>query len=283
MTKKERIIVPIVGAVLLLVFTFTDLSISMALYTKNLFGRIFEVVGELPFAFFATFAFVLLFRFRSKKSKGISILLGIVFGLLAALFSLMGGFMSWNYLRENIEGAPQFLALLIAALLCGGAVLLARCVPREKAREAVTFAIIAIVYFLAVIIIMNVIKGVWGRMRIREMTDPLAQFTRWYVITSRGGFDNAYASFPSGHAMNAAGSILLCLLPSFVRGLAGKETLMKVIAYVWMGLICLSRVIMGAHFASDVTVGVLLSLLIFEVVRTIVCKKRKIKMPEGAA
>ena len=64
MTKKERIIVPIVGAALLLVFTFTDLPISMALYTKNLFGRIFEVVGELPFAFFATFAFVLLFRFH---------------------------------------------------------------------------------------------------------------------------------------------------------------------------------------------------------------------------
>ncbi len=280
MTKKERIIVPIIGVILLIVFTFTDLPISMALYTKNLFGRIFEVVGELPFAFLAMLACMMLFRFRSKKTKGISVLLGIVFGLITALFAVMGGFMAWNYLHENIEGVPQILALLFAVLLLAGGVMIARSVPREKSREAVTYAIIAIIYFLAVIIIMNVIKGIWGRMRIREMTDPLTQFTPWYVITSRGGFDNAYASFPSGHAMNAAGSILLCLLPSFVPCLYGKVTLMKTVAYIWMAVIAVSRIVMGAHFASDVTVGLLLSLLLFEVIRSIVCNKRKIQMPK---
>lgn len=283
MTKKERIIVPAVGVVLLAIFTFTDLPISMALFTRNSFGRVFEVVGELPFTFFAIFAFTLLYRFRSQKSRGASIALGIVFWLFTALFSLMGGFMCWNYLHENIAGAPQWIAIVIAAVLCVGAVLLARGVPLENARAAVTFAIIAIIYFAAVIVIMNVVKGIWGRMRIREMTDPLVQFTRWYVITPRGGFDNAFASFPSGHAMNAAGSILLCLLPAFVPGLAGKEALMKTIAYIWMALVAASRVVMGAHFASDVTVGVLLSLLIFEIIRSIVCKKRKIQMPKGAA
>ncbi len=283
MTKKERIIVPIIGIALLAVFTFADLPISMALFTKNLFGRVLEVVGELPFTFFAIFAFALLFRFRGKKSRGVYVGLGILFALLAALFAAMGGFMCWNYLHENGVPLPQPFAILIALALGGGAMLLSRCVPQDKKRESVTFAIIAIIYFVSVIVIMNVVKGVWGRMRIREMTDPLTQFTRWYVITPRGGFNNAYASFPSGHAMNAAGSILLCLLPSFMPALAGKETVLKVIAYVWMVLVAFSRVIMGAHFASDVTVGILLSLLLFEVVRTIVCNKRKIEMPKGAA
>lgn len=279
MTKKERIIVPCIGAVLLAIFTFTDLPISMALFTKNLFGRIFEVIGEVPFAFFAVFSFALLFRFRSKKTKAGNIVLGIVFAILTAAFALMGGFMTWNYLHENIAGAPQFLAVLFTLLFGAGAVLLSRSVPPEKAREAVTFAIIAIIYFVAVIIIMNVVKGFWGRMRIREMTDPLSEFTRWYVITPRGGFNNEYASFPSGHAMNAAGSILLCLLPSFVPKLYGKETLMKAIAYAWMIIVPVSRLVMGAHFASDITVGVLLSLLIFEVTRTGISKARKLQLP----
>lgn len=283
MTKRERLIVPAVGLSLLAIFTFADLPISMALFTKNLFGRVLEVLGEIPFAFFALFAFVLLFKFRSRKSRAAGALLGIVFGLLAVLFAAMGGFMCWNYLHENIPGAPVALVPVIAIVLLCGAVLLSRRVPAANARAAVTFAIIAIIYFVSVIVIMNVVKSVWGRMRIREMTDPLVQFTRWYVITPRGGFNNAFASFPSGHAMNAAGSILLCLLPSFVTGLAGKEALLKTIAYVWMALVACSRVVMGAHFASDVTAGILLSLLLFEIIRTIVCKARKLKMPENAA
>lgn len=281
MTKKERIIVPIVCVALLGVFTFTDLAFSMALFSKNLFGRFFEVVGELPFAFFSVFAFALLFKFRTRISKSAGIVTGIVFGLLAALFSVMGGFMTWNYLHENIENAPQFIAVIFAAALLAGAYLLARRVPKEKSREAITFAIIVIIYFVAVIVIMNLLKTIWSRMRIREMTDPITQFTRWYIITDHAGFDNAMASFPSGHAMNAAGTILLCLLPSFLQGLSGKVTLMKIIAYVWMVLIGISRVIMGAHFASDVVVGIMLSLILFEVIRVIICNARKTKLPYG--
>lgn len=273
----------LVGAALLTIFTFTDLAISMAVYGKNIFGQIFEVIGEVPFAFLAIFAFALLFRFRSKKSKAISIVLGIVFGLLTALFSTLGGFMTWNYLHENIAGAPQFIAIIIALALGVAAVLLSRTVPQEKQREAITFALIAIIYFISVIVVMNVIKGAWGRMRIREMTDATTQFTRWYVITPRGGFDNVYASFPSGHAMNAAGCILFCLLPSFVPGLRGKESILKIAAYIWIVVIGIGRVMMGAHFASDVTVGALLSLLMFEVIRTIVCALRKNKIPEDTA
>lgn len=279
MRTKERITVAAIGAALLALFTFTDLPISMALFTKNIFGRIFEVVGELPFAFLAVFAFALIFRFRSKKNQFVNILLMILFGLLTLLFAVMGGFMTWNYLQENIEGAPQFIAYIVTLAILAGAVLLARVVPGENKREAVTFALIAVIYFILVIVIMNLVKGFWGRLRIREMTDPINEFTRWYIITDRGGFDNVYASFPSGHAMNAAGTILLGLLPSFMPKLYGKEKLMKGIAYVWMFIIGICRVNMGAHFASDVTVGILLSLLIFEVVRTIICKARKTKLP----
>jgi hypothetical protein len=67
MEKKERRIVFSTGLLMLLIFTFTDLQISNALFTKNLYGRIFEVIGELPFVFLSLFGSVLLLRFRSKK------------------------------------------------------------------------------------------------------------------------------------------------------------------------------------------------------------------------
>lgn len=48
MEKKERRIVFAAGLVLLLIFTFTDLQISMAIAKKPTWARIFEVVGEIP-------------------------------------------------------------------------------------------------------------------------------------------------------------------------------------------------------------------------------------------
>lgn len=109
------------------------------------------------------------------------------------------------------------------------------------------------------------------------MTDPITQFTKWYVITDRGGFNNIYASFPSGHTMNSAGVILLTLLPTFLPRLKSKEKLFKGITYSWIILVGLSRVVMGAHFASDVTVGALLSLALFDIIRTIIKKLNKVK------
>ena len=112
-------------------------------------------------------------------------------------------------------------------------------------------------------------------MRFREMTDPLVQFTRWYIITDRGGFDNVYAPFPSGHTMNSAAVILLTMLPTFLPELKVRENLLKGIAYVWIIVVGCSRVVMGAHFASDVTVGALISLALFDIISNLVKRQRK--------
>ncbi|MGN0506908.1 MAG: phosphatase PAP2 family protein [Lachnospiraceae bacterium] len=275
MGKKERGIIYGIGLVLLIVFTFTDLQISQAIGTKNLYGRIFEVIGELPFVFLTTLATVLLFRFRSRKHPAGSILLGTLYGALTAFITFMGGFMTTNYLKENLQKElPVFLPVLIALLLLVGAVLLAMQVKEENAKEAVRYAAVALVYFLAVLIVMNLLKMLWGRMRFREMADPAVQFTRWYVITNRGGFDNVYASFPSGHTMNSAAVILLTLLPSFLPKLKGKENLLKGISYAWILIVGSSRVVMGAHFASDVTVGALLSLTLFDIISSMIKPKK---------
>lgn len=276
MEKKERCLVFGIGIVLMTIFTFTDLQISQALYTKNLYGRIFEVIGELPFVFLTLTATLLLFRFRSKKNIVINILLGILAIFLVAMMTFMGGFMTTNYLSDNLgKELPAVIPVLIGLVLLAGAIFLVSRVKEENAKQAMTYAITAIIYFIAVLIVMNSLKTVWGRMRMREMTDPIQQFTRWYVITDRGGFDNVYASFPSGHTMNSAAVILLTLLPTFLPKLEGKEKTLKIIAYVWILIVGSSRVVMGAHFATDVTMGALLSLLLFDIISQLVKKIRK--------
>lgn len=263
MAKKERWIVFAVGIVLLALFTFTDLQISMAVATKPLWARVFEVVGEIPFTTLTIAACAILFRFRTRKNMGLNILCAVGTGALFLLFSLMGGFMSYNYLTDNLGEISMVWMVLPALLMAAVGIWIARSVPAENRSKALRYAAVALLYFLLVIIIMNSFKTVWGRMRFREMTDPVAEFTRWYQIVPRGGFSNIYASFPSGHSMNSAGVILLMLLPPMIPALEGKERVLHALVYVWCAVVGISRVFMGAHFASDVTVGILLSLAIF--------------------
>lgn len=247
------------------IFTFTDLQISQAVFTKNLYGRFFEVVGELPFVFLTTIASCAFFRFRSKKNMAVNILLAVLSGLLVALVAFMGGFMTINYLQDNLGyELPGFVAPVVGAVLLTLAILVVRKIPEDKRHEAITFAITAVLYFVAIIIVMNSLKSIWGRMRMREMTDPLTQFTPWYVINDRTGEFNKYASFPSGHTMNSAAVILLSLLPTFLPGLKGREKVLRIAAYVWILLVGFSRVVMGAHFCTGVTAGALLSLALYD-------------------
>ena len=53
------------------------------------------------------------------------------------------------------------------------------------------------------------------------------------------------------------------LLPPMIPALEGKERVLHALVYVWCAVVRISRVFMSAHFASDVTVGILLSLAIF--------------------
>ena len=185
----------------------------------------------------------------------------------------MGGFMTYNYLRENLAHVSPVWAVVIGLAIAALGIGIARAVPEENRALALKYAATALLYFLLVILIMNSIKTVWGRMRFREMTDPIHEFTRWYQIVPRGGFNNIYASFPSGHSMNSAGVILLMLLPPMIPALRGREKLLHVLVYVWCAVVGVSRVFMGAHFSSDVTVGVLLSLAIFEVLRSVLYRE----------
>lgn len=215
MEKKERRIVFAVGLALLLIFTFADLQISLAIAKKPGWARVLEVVGEI----------------------------------------------------SKLWMIPP--ALLMAAV----GIWIARRVPAESRSMVLRYAAVALLYFILVILIMNSLKTVWGRMRFREMTDPVNQFTRWYQIVPRGGFNNIYASFPSGHSMNSAGVILLMLLPPMIPALRGREKALHAFVYIWCVLVGISRVFMGAHFSSDVTVGVLLSLAIFEALRAVLCRR----------
>jgi membrane-associated phospholipid phosphatase len=108
--------------------------------------------------------------------------------------------------------------------------------------------VVAVALFGYVVFIQGV-KYFWGRVRFRELDAVFSQFTPWYLPQGITGSD----SFPSGHA--AMGWMLLALLIL----LANKDQWIKysaiVIIFLWGVVLALSRVVIGAHYASDILFG----------------------------
>ena len=55
--------------------------------------------------------------------------------------------------------------------------------------------------------------------------------------------------------------MLLCLLTQLSPKLAGKQTALFLIGFVWTSLVAASRIVMGAHYLTDTVVGLAVGLL----------------------
>ena len=107
----------------------------------------------------------------------------------------------------------------------------------------------------------QVIKFLWGRVRFRELDPAFSQFTPWYLPQGITGFD----SFPSGHA--AMGWMLLALLILFDKSKVWIKNIIFMLIIMWAVLLAYSRVVIGAHFGSDVLFGSFFIILTFLILR----------------
>ena len=112
----------------------------------------------------------------------------------------------------------------------------------------------------------QVTKFLWGRIRFRQLDAVFSQFTPWYLPQGITGFD----SFPSGHA--AMGWILLALLVLFDNSKVWIKNVLLMLIFIWSVLLAYSRVVIGAHFGSDVLFGSFIIIFTFLCLR---CKSSK--------
>lgn len=128
-------------------------------------------------------------------------------------------------------------------------------------------ALVAIVAVYAGTTILNTMKMFWGRMRPYEMNSQWSNFTAWFHING----ENGHKSFPSGHAQEVWISIIL---PLFVSPQHAKKRRNVFIATAILSfIVVLSRLRIGAHFLSDVTVGSFISIFVVYIMSRVVNEK----------
>ena len=144
------------------------------------------------------------------------------------------------------------------------------------------------------------VKEPVGRMRYRAMNCEGGQsiggfdnFTRWYVANGQHltkdemralfGTTDALKSFPSGHTCSA-GMVycLLMLLDVFNVKSKGKRAVSWIAAITYTGMVAVSRIIVGAHFFSDVLMGGTIAFVSMIIFREIfICKGSNVKAMFG--
>lgn len=268
----------LVISVLLVIFAFTDLQISNAIYNSNSsFGMIFEAIGEFPAAVIATFCTVSLMLTRNKeKSVKYNLRTG-GYIILLLLFALMAAMLPVKYFN-----GPTVLIPIIATLYIVISYIIAKKYSSTNREELRNAAIVGVLTFVFVVITFNLVKMGLGRERYRHMiaTGSFEGFSLWFT-PQKLTTDNEFMSFPSGHSANAAIMIWITLIPTFITSLREKKNWFIGFSLLWILVVPISRIMVGAHFASDVTMGVTITLIIFAILESRYIKKEDIKCEEN--
>jgi membrane-associated phospholipid phosphatase len=238
-------------AVLAVTFSFTDWQISQALYNPEAaWAHFMEAYGQLPGSFLGLLSGSILIRTYvvEKKFKSIAGVIGLYLLTILAAFGFSADLLGAQVNPDGLN-VPALLILTIALPVIGQVVL------RRFSLEAVSQYKSAAKAGLALMILGGIVtvwffKIPWGRWTYRDILEAgnNALFTPWYLPQG----NNGHHSFFSGHT--ALSFTVLGYLLFLKKETNGRNILLAVLVF-WGVLGGMSRIVAGAHFASDVLFG----------------------------
>ncbi|UDI78969.1 phosphatase PAP2 family protein [Staphylococcus taiwanensis] len=276
-SRKLSLITFSILILVILIATFADQSISSHFIDQNsIFGTLFQNYGLFPptlilIISMTVFNFYIIKTLKNTFAKVIIMLLTFVFTLIKTN-SLISETVQYilstsNNIKHhkpmgmaNNEGNAgnalslglSFLISFIILLVIAFALYqfwLKNLDLSELDRLFKVSVISFMVLFIGLELVDNM-KELWGRVRPYELSDKGAHFTNWLTINGNTG----HSSFPSGHTGNGA---FLMFLAFYFKKLSSRK-IMFTIGLIYSILMAISRVRIGAHFTSDVTMSLII-------------------------
>lgn len=258
-TKKLTLIITFVFITLAAIFAFYDLPISKAFVNKkSVWGNFLAKNGEYPGLILVAFAFFIAAASTDKENKRryFYIFIHILVGAIITWFTF-SIFLYRNFGGETANKWNLYSLLFgcIVSLICS---LFLRIKAFNFSMKNKVFSHITLWLFLTVtVFFVHICKEFWGRVRFRDLQPDFSDFTPWYLPQGVTG----HRSFPSGHS-----SVAWLLLPAclwFVKMKKGGKILGILLVVSWGFAVSLSRVAIGAHYASDILFSTALSNIVF--------------------
>lgn len=250
---------------------YIDLAINHALSnSRSFFGIFFMCVGEYPAYFLIPIGGVIFYYNNDRFEKDVHKLLWKIF---SCVLIFIGIFIFANNCTKIYEiesyvmiGFAIFFGLFLGAIALG----IGAFIPKEEYHKLFKFAVFIIAFTLIALVLMQVLKACWSRMRYRDMLKEgnFEGFTPWFLPQmgrANPNPDYDYTSFPSGHTSSACHIFVICLLPHYFKKLDTKKwkVALYIISIVFTVLVAISRIVNNAHYLSDVVMGGSLTYAVF--------------------
>jgi len=240
--KKIILIVILVWIILAVVFGIYDLAISITVVDEaSIWGNFGAEYGETPGYMLIAIALATLLGslFTNLKMQKIPAYVGVVIGFLFILLT--------NDEKYVNVGWSLIISLLIYTVITWN---------KDWKRYRNISGVIALLAVINPLLFVQITKILCGRVRFRNLVPPppppgYTSFTPWFLPPGiSGGGTNS--SFSSGHT--AMGWMFLPLLIA-VKDRKIKDPLRIIVTVLVIGwglFVGLSRIAVGAHYASDV-------------------------------
>ncbi len=296
--------------------TFYDLQISQ-LVTKNIFnetgfltdswfGNLFETVGMFPAYFGSATVCVILFYFFGKCKLKLPVrIIGAVCCYAVGVYYLQGAFRDvfkypFNHLLVDTGETANTLTAVeyfLSALTFSMYLLIVRKVPFAVWKRLLWFAVAYSCMAFVAGESVSLVKDAVQRVRYRTLfwgvqngvgTSVSDYYTAWYQVSSFkeifantpvSGYADWKNSFPSSHTASAGFSYaVIMLINALDIHKKSQKILLWTVPIVWTGLTAFARILVGAHFLSDVLIGGTFSFVSMILVREIfLCRFSHVK------
>ena len=234
---KLLITILIIWIILAILFGVYDLEISIALVNENSgWGNFGADYGEVPgYALIAIALATWLGSYiKNVKKQKILIILAVITGVIYLLLGIFDNDNTDISLGISLITLPSIYLIITW--------------NTDWRRYRKIASIISILAIINPLLLVQLIKLFWGRVRFRDLAIGYTNFIPWFIpLGITGNF-----SFPSGHtAMGWMFLPLLIIVKKKEIKFPLKLTLLIGIIG-WGMFVAMSRVIVGAHYCSDI-------------------------------
>ena len=240
-------------------FTFTDLQISILLVNKQAgWADFLQRFGELP-GLFLLYSATIIYLSEYHPAPEFKKIFVLVFLYSAAIYLSRFIFIS---IYSGLTGSYVFVDnnrwMIILVLAVFNLLIIFPFRRLKFSERTLRFSKVSILLGLfGYLLSVQPLKHLWGRVRFRDLDPLYSNFTPWFVPNFLSGGQ----SMPSGHSAMAWVLLpLLILIPAKNKKL---RILLLLLIIAWGLTVCLSRIVIGAHYASDVLVGACIVIFIF--------------------
>lgn len=297
MQKQSYVSISVAAAILLALTacgSIWDLEIANTVYigqtpSENIFGIIFSYIGIIPTFVGWSFLGASIFCLSKKQIENTPKRRWLM--AFAVLLFVLSFFYYCNTLflsNDNAFKVHFAVAYSIGiAVICGAAYLGYRLSKKSENSELLSKALFLAVVSLVTLFIISATKELMCRPRFRFVlaTDNADYFRSWWqsgrTIKESIGADivtDEFASLPSGHSAYSMFAIFLFpTLADYVRGLKKFKPFLFALGFVWWALTAFSRLTVGAHYLTDVTIAGLVTIIAYVIVSVVkrIYRKRK--------